>query len=430
MFNTSISNFILLVPLFLMILGIILMVFWIKKQEFISLFWFAIATFLNGSAIFLQSLISSEHLNIWFPLLGLMYLLTYITLTQAILLHFSTYVSWRFCLFILISTETGLLYYSLFYDDLILRMVILAFSTTLVLSHKLSFVLKTSANHLIDRFLKVVFILTCLIFLGRTILLLHSMLSHSVHLIDFYSVSHWFLNQLFILVLTMIFATLLISSNIRNTFNIHQLELEKTKLQERIQLSHDLHDILGSSLVRSMGIISQSKDQLDNQQFLSMLKLFRDDLRQVIDSGSSTGADIPKTPILWGAPIRHRFSQIFDELGIHAEWKFANTWSFPVTPLECLTLQRVAEEALTNIIKHSKATHTVIRLSFPSTQQLILEIEDNGNGFDYELLKQTNLSVGLRSMQTRLGKIQATLNIESQAGKTLIQVTKLFRDQA
>jgi signal transduction histidine kinase len=158
-----------------------------------------------------------------------------------------------------------------------------------------------------------------------------------------------------------------------------------------------------------------------------MLKIFRDDLRQVIDSGSSIGANAPATPILWGAPLRHRFSQIFDEIDIQSEWKFATEWLEQPTQLESLTLQRVAEEALTNIMKHSQATHVIVKLYFSSTQQLILEVEDNGIGFNTDILNDTNLGVGLKNMQLRTEKIQATMNIESKSGKTVIRVTKLFK---
>ena len=53
----------------------------------------------------------------------------------------------------------------------------------------------------------------------------------------------------------------------------HQLELDNAKLQERLQLAHDLHDGLGGSLVRSMVTVDQSQINLSNQQFLSMLKI-------------------------------------------------------------------------------------------------------------------------------------------------------------
>ena len=200
----------------------------------------------------------------------------------------------------------------------------------------------------------------------------------------------------------------------------HQLELDNAKLQERLQLAHDLHDGLGGSLVRSMVTVDQSQINLSNQQFLSMLKILRDDLRQVIDSGSSTGAKVPDTPILWGAPLRYRFTQLFDELDITTKWSFPESWQKQPTPLVCLTLLRVAEEALTNILKHSQATSVKCALFF-SKGQLVLDIEDNGVGFDVEAVKNAGMSVGLRSMQTRLERLGGHLTVQSEAGRTCLK---------
>ena len=200
----------------------------------------------------------------------------------------------------------------------------------------------------------------------------------------------------------------------------HQLELDNAKLQERLQLAHDLHDGLGGSLVRSMVTVDQSQINLSNQQFLSMLKILRDDLRQVIDSGSSTGAKVPDTPILWGAPLRHRFTQLFDELDITTKWSFPESWQKQPTPLVCLTLLRVAEEALTNILKHSQATSVKCALFF-SKGQLVLDIEDNGIGFDVEAVQNAGMSVGLRSMQTRLERLGGHLTVQSEAGRTCLK---------
>ncbi|MCH4247404.1 MAG: histidine kinase [Acinetobacter populi] len=207
----------------------------------------------------------------------------------------------------------------------------------------------------------------------------------------------------------------------------HQLALENTRLQERMNLAHDLHDGLGGSLVRSMAIVDQSKHNLTNPQFLSMLKLLRDDLRQIIDSGSSSGAKVPETPMIWGAPVRYRFIQIFDELDIQSSWSFPTVWQSKPTTLECLTLLRVIEEALTNILKHSQATQVNVHLYYRLPTQLVLEIEDNGIGFDVDAILESGISVGIRSMQIRLAKIQANMHIESQTGQTFIQVIKDFK---
>ncbi len=201
----------------------------------------------------------------------------------------------------------------------------------------------------------------------------------------------------------------------------HELALNNVKLQERLQLAHDLHDGLGGTLVRSMVTVDQSQTNLSNQQFSSMLKLLRDDLRQVIDSGSSTGAKVPDTPILWGAPLRYRFIQIFDELGIDSKWSFPDTWQNKPSSLACLTLLRVAEEALTNILKHSHAKQVQCILHL-SSEQLMLTIEDDGVGFDVAAVQQAGMSIGLRSMQTRLERIGGMLNIQSAQGQTILSV--------
>ena len=201
----------------------------------------------------------------------------------------------------------------------------------------------------------------------------------------------------------------------------HQLELENVRLQERIHLSHDLHDGLGASLVRSMILVDQSAHDIPNQQFLSMLKLLRDDLRQIIDSGSSADNKIPVSPVMWVAPVRHRFSQLMDELDIHSKWAFPREWQAVPTALQCLTLIRVLEESLTNVIKHSQAKNVKVSMTYLLENQLILTIQDDGVGFDTDCVAQQGLSIGMRSMKMRLERIGAELSLSSEQGCTIIQ---------
>ncbi|WOE42934.1 sensor histidine kinase [Acinetobacter chinensis] len=200
----------------------------------------------------------------------------------------------------------------------------------------------------------------------------------------------------------------------------HGLELKNVRLQERIHLSHDLHDVLGASIVRSMIMVDQSKENFSNQHFLSMLKLLRDDLRQIIDSGSSAGVAVPENPLLWIAPVRHRFSQLMDEMDINSSWSLPSQWKIQPTALQCLTLIRVLEESLTNIVKHSYATEVKVVMDIPDSTQIVLIVVDNGVGFDVDCVLKQGMSVGMRSMQLRLEKIGASLQMSSQAGRTVI----------
>lgn len=209
----------------------------------------------------------------------------------------------------------------------------------------------------------------------------------------------------------------------------HYLELENVRLQERIHLSHDLHDGLGASLVRSMILVDQNEDEMSNQQFLSMLKLLRDDLRQIIDSGSSIGSKVPENPKVWVAPVRHRFSQLMDEMDIHSRWDFPNEWLIEPNALQCLTLMRVLEESLTNVIKHSQAKNVAVSMQFMQPNQLLLKIQDDGVGFEANSVLEQGMSIGMRSMKMRLERVGGQLKLSSTPGYTLIQAI-LYFDEA
>ncbi len=202
----------------------------------------------------------------------------------------------------------------------------------------------------------------------------------------------------------------------------HDQALQHAKLQERTQIAHDLHDGLGGSLVRSMALVELSPQPLSNQRVLSLLKLLRDDLRQVIDQGSSAGAQVPETPLQWAAPVRHRFTRIFDDMGVQTQWNMPPQWQGRPTALQCLGLTRLVEEALSNTIKHSRARHVRIECTQPKPHKLCLCIEDDGVGFDVQAVQHAGLSVGMRSMAARAERMGGSLDVVSGRGGTLLTV--------
>lgn len=202
----------------------------------------------------------------------------------------------------------------------------------------------------------------------------------------------------------------------------HALALANTRLQDRLQIAHDLHDGLGGSLVRMMATVEQAEAPLQNKQVLSFLKLIRDDLRQTIDSGSSAGVKVPETPQAWIAPLRHRFVQLFDELGIDSAWAFPPQWPTPPDALQCLALTRLVEESLVNVLKHSRARRVQVGLQQTTPGQLQLCIEDDGVGFDVAAVREAGISVGMRSMHSRIARLGGTLEVASRPGQTRLTV--------
>jgi signal transduction histidine kinase len=77
-------------------------------------------------------------------------------------------------------------------------------------------------------------------------------------------------------------------------------------------------------------------------------------------------------------------------------------------------LYRIAQEALTNIVRHARASRVDVRLGVHNNK-LIVVIEDNGNGFDPEKVPDAG-HLGLFGMRERAEMIGGKLTIESKPG--------------
>jgi PAS domain S-box-containing protein len=80
------------------------------------------------------------------------------------------------------------------------------------------------------------------------------------------------------------------------------------------------------------------------------------------------------------------------------------------------TLYRIAQEALTNVARHSRATSVDVILERHG-DQVVLIVEDNGVGFDPARTTSQRRGFGLLGMQERAALVGGTLQIESQPGK-------------
>jgi len=85
----------------------------------------------------------------------------------------------------------------------------------------------------------------------------------------------------------------------------------------------------------------------------------------------------------------------------------------------------IAQEALNNTLRHAHAKSVEINLK-QTKKHIILEIEDDGLGFDTRDLKQGG--IGLRSMRERSEKIGATLKMRSKPGNGTKIVLSLRKD--
>lgn len=79
-----------------------------------------------------------------------------------------------------------------------------------------------------------------------------------------------------------------------------------------------------------------------------------------------------------------------------------------------IALYRIAQESLNNVAKHSGASQASVKL-YQTAERLILEIEDDGRGFDPENIPSNHL--GLNIMRERAESIGARIEIVTGKGK-------------
>jgi signal transduction histidine kinase len=88
-------------------------------------------------------------------------------------------------------------------------------------------------------------------------------------------------------------------------------------------------------------------------------------------------------------------------------------------------LYSVAAEAVTNVHRHARATHCVVRLD-GTDGSVRLQIVDDGAGIDPD----SRLGVGLRSVRERAAELGGTARIgQGTEGGTLVEVSVPVRQE-
>lgn len=94
-----------------------------------------------------------------------------------------------------------------------------------------------------------------------------------------------------------------------------------------------------------------------------------------------------------------------------------------------VSVYRIVQELVSNIIKHSKAAS--ITVSFTGyDEEIVLTIEDDGDGYDVSKFQNSEFSNGWRTIQTRINLIQGEIEFDTVPGRkgstVIIQFPKRF----
>jgi signal transduction histidine kinase len=87
-----------------------------------------------------------------------------------------------------------------------------------------------------------------------------------------------------------------------------------------------------------------------------------------------------------------------------------------LNPQHAAGLYRISQEAISNVLRHSGASHVVLTFDF-EPHGICLSVCDNGRGFDPDTLERSGRHLGLTSMAERAAELGGTCNIDSRIGE-------------
>jgi two-component system, NarL family, sensor kinase len=188
---------------------------------------------------------------------------------------------------------------------------------------------------------------------------------------------------------------------------------------ERAKVSSELHDNVNQVLTTVKLYIELCKDErVDSNEILSKCSLL---LNRTID-------DIRNLSKQLSAPSlgKINFRETLNELATSIETASQMNVNLSINMENCsemdnelhLTIYRIVQEQLTNIIKYAKAG--VVQIDLEQTDGIMqLGIKDNGVGFDTS--QRTN-GIGLTNMRSRAAMLGGSVEITSRLNKGTIVV--------
>ena len=153
------------------------------------------------------------------------------------------------------------------------------------------------------------------------------------------------------------------------------VEQRKASAAERQRIMQDMHDGLGAQLVSSLVMVERGGAKPSDIAML--LRESLDEMRLAIDAFGQAEVDL----VGGLAGLRHRMEPRLRAAGMSLQWTMDAMFA-QLRPDEhsALQLLRIVQEALSNAIRHSRATE--LRVRFESDEwHLRILVADNGSGF-------------------------------------------------
>jgi len=192
-------------------------------------------------------------------------------------------------------------------------------------------------------------------------------------------------------------------------------KLVEVQENERRQIARELHDEIGQSLT-GLSLLLNTQEKTDSYSFEhynAAMKLVEDLIGRTqelsLDLRPAMLDEMGLLPtLLW---FFQRYTQ---QTGIQVNFVHSGL-NMKLPPAIETTAYRLVQEALTNVTNYAGVLNADVRV-WTDSQNLSIQVEDQGVGFDYDKLSENSKLQGLANMQERVNLLGGRFNLISSPG--------------
>jgi signal transduction histidine kinase len=193
-----------------------------------------------------------------------------------------------------------------------------------------------------------------------------------------------------------------------------QVALNSAREEEQNRISRELHDNVMNKLYGTrlqLGMLnapSITDVEVKRLEQIDVLQTIEQDIRAIShDLHTDVVASHFDYPVLLKQCVQQLSATT--QTNLHLDCAAGIDWEV-VSGLVKITLYRMVQEALSNVIKYAAATDCHITISQLDASTLLLTVRDTGKGFD---VATASSGIGLKNMRDRARLVKADFRIES-----------------
>lgn len=208
-----------------------------------------------------------------------------------------------------------------------------------------------------------------------------------------------------------------LTASLQKTENAYIQNGQEIVQRERKRIARDLHDTVSQELFASTMMVSglaQTVDFLDKEQMKAQLRQVEGILQQAQNDLRILLLHLRPTE-LEGRSLSEGLAMVLTELRDKSD--IAVTYQEDIQGLPKViedNLFRIAQEFISNTLKHAKASQLDVYLK-QTSNEVQFKMIDNGQGFDVD--EARSLSYGLKNIEDRVDDLAGTVRILSAKGK-------------